>query len=202
MRKGLAVAVLLGAAALAWGQPEPPPPRYGIPANPEIYPQGTPKDALASAIKAIDRGKADYLAAHLIDPRFIDAKVDDRARLIEKAVEAELRARQEAQRENPATVPAGERLPLDPKGFAEAVRREAALRAFRQVVADIHGTLAENPDHLKDFRRFARAGQFTDLGETATATLPDVKDRQISFRRVGDRWFVEDGKRPEQPAKK
>ena len=33
-------------------------------------------------------------------------------------------------------------------------------------------------------------------------TLPDVKDRQVSFRRVGNRWFVEDGKRPEQPAKK
>ncbi len=203
MRKTLAITVLLGAVGLtAWGQDEPPPPRYGVPPNLDLFPQNTPKAALASAVRAIEKGRIDYLAAHLIDPRFIDQKVADRARLLEKQVEEDLRALREAQIQSPTPVPREDRVPADPKGFAEAVRREATRRAFRFVSRDIRATLDENPDHLKDLRRFLRDGQFADAGDTGSATLRAEPGRQVFFRKAYNRWFVEDRNRPEPAGKR
>jgi hypothetical protein len=202
MRKTLAIAVLLGAVGLtAWGQDEPPPPRYGVAPNLDLFPQDTPKAALASAVKAIEKDRIDYLAAHLIDPRFIEQKVADRAQLLERQVEEDLRALRDVQLRDPNAVAREDRIPADPKGFAEAVRREAARRAFRMVSRDIRGTLDENPDHLKDLRRFAREGQFTDAGVAGAAALRGT-DRQVFFRKADNRWYVEDRNRPESAAPK
>ncbi|HET6572332.1 MAG TPA: hypothetical protein VFG68_01930, partial [Fimbriiglobus sp.] len=144
MRKTLTIAILLGAASLtAWGQDEPPPARYGVPPSLDLFPQNAPQTALASAVKAVEKGRIDYLAAHLIDPAFIDRKVAERARPLEKEVAADLRARREAQDRNPVATPREDRVPADPKGFDEAVRREAARRAFRLVARDIRGSLDE-----------------------------------------------------------
>jgi hypothetical protein len=199
MRKTLTIVVLLGAASLTAAQEEPEPavPRYGVAPNLETFPQGTAREALASAIRAAERGRVEYLAAHLIDPRFIDARVNDRAALIEPAVDRDLREARAAQQQNPARVPPGGPLPDDPRLFAEAVREEARLRAFRLVVGNIRDNLTENPDHLKDLRRFLRAGAFTDTAEGSSAALKDVPDRQVFFRNVGGRWFVEDRQHPE-----
>ena len=204
MRKILAVTVLLGAVGLtAWGQDEPPPARYGVPPNLDLFPQDSPKAALSSAVKAVEKGRTDYLAAHLIDPKFIDDRVTERAKSLEKEVAADMRALREVQVQNPAAASREDRVPADPKGFDEAVRREAARRAFRLVAQDIRGTLDENPDHLKDLRRFLREGQITDAGDTASATLRGVADPQVHFRKAGNRWYVQDRKRAEtEPAKK
>lgn len=197
MRKTLAVAVLLGTVGLtAWGQDEPPPARYGVPPNLALFPQDSPKSALSSAVKAVEKGRTDYLVAHLIDPRFIDDRVADRARLLEKEVAADLRALREAQMRNPSAS-RDDRVPADPKGFDEAVRREAARRAFRLVAQDVRGTLDENPDHLTDLRRLLREGPITDAGDTASAALRDAKDRSVFFRKADNRWYVQDRKRPE-----
>lgn len=197
MRKILAVAVLAGAAGLAASQePAAVPPRYGVPPNPDTYPQATPKDALASAVRAAERGRVEYLAAHLIDPRVIDARVADRARQLEPAADRDLRAARQAQRAHPVALTREERLPDDPARFAEAVRAEAARRAFRLVARDVAAALAENPDHLRQLQRFLRAGTFVDAGETSSVTLPDVKGLAVSFRKVGDLWYVEDRRQP------
>ena len=159
MRKILAVAVLLGTVGLtAWAQDEPPPPRYGVPPNLDLFPQDTPQAALSSAVKAVEKGRIDYLAAHLIDPKFIDDRVAERARLLEKEVAVDLRALREAQARSPDVTLREDRVPADPKGFDEAVRREAARRAFRLIARDIRGTLDENPDHLRELGRFLRDG--------------------------------------------
>jgi hypothetical protein len=173
-----------------------------VPPNLDLFPQNTPQVALSSAVKAVEKGRTDYLAAHLIDPAFIDPKVAERARSMEKDVAADLRALREAQARDPAATPREDRVPADPKGFDEAVRREAARRAFRLVAQDIRGTLDENPDHLKQLRRFLREGQVTDAGDTASATLRGVRDRQVNFRRVDNRWYVQDRKQPEPPGGK
>ena len=193
----LTILLLTGVTALAQDAPLPVPPRYKVVANVEVYPQRTPKEALASALKAIEREKFDYLTAHLIDPRFVDARVEDRARLIETEVDRDLRQVRTEQRQNPALVQLAERLPDDPKLFAEDVAKEARLRAFRLVARDIRANLLENPDSAKLLRQFLREGAFVDGGETSTATLKDQKDRSVFFRRVGDRWFVEDRQQPE-----
>jgi hypothetical protein len=197
MRKILGVTVLLLATAVTSAQqPAPPAPRYGVPARLDTFPQATPKETLTSVLKAIGQGRTDYLAAQLIEPKFIDAETARRGRLLEPAVEVELRARRESQWNGPNPPPRAERLPIEPEPFAEAVRQEALLRAFRLVVRDIAATLTANPDHVKDFRRFLREGTFIEGGETASATLKDVKDRQVNFRKIGSRWYIEDRKQP------
>jgi hypothetical protein len=202
MRKTLGVAVLLGVAGMtAWSQDEPPP-RYGVPPNLDLFPQDAPKAALSSAVKAVEKGRIDYLAAHLIDPAFIDQKVVERAKLLEREVAAELRVLRESQARNPVAIPREDRVPADPKGFDEAVRREAAQRAFRLVAQDIRGTLEENPDHLTDLRRILREGPITDAGDTASAALRGAGDRQVFFRRADNRWYVQDRKRPEPTGEK
>jgi hypothetical protein len=68
---------LLAAAAMDAGAPSEarPEKRYGLAADPANYPQATPKEALASALKAIDDKRIDYLLAQLTDPQFVDGRV-------------------------------------------------------------------------------------------------------------------------------
>lgn len=49
--------------------------RFGIALDAKAYPQATPKEALASVLKAAGEKKFDYLCAHLADPTFIDDRV-------------------------------------------------------------------------------------------------------------------------------
>lgn len=70
--------LLLGGACLApaaaqQGQPGK---RHGIEADRKTYPQDSPKEALASVLKAIDAKRIDYLLAHLADPKFVDGRVE------------------------------------------------------------------------------------------------------------------------------
>jgi hypothetical protein len=49
--------------------------RHGVAPDAKAYPQATAKDALASALKAIDAKRFDYLVAQLADPDFVDDRV-------------------------------------------------------------------------------------------------------------------------------
>jgi hypothetical protein len=49
--------------------------RYGVAEDLKTFPQATPREALASALKAIDVGKLDYLLAQLAEPEFVDDRV-------------------------------------------------------------------------------------------------------------------------------
>ena len=60
----LAVLILLAADA-----------RYGVEADTKAFPQSTPKEALASVLKAIEAKKFSYLVAHLAEQGFIDDRV-------------------------------------------------------------------------------------------------------------------------------
>ena len=200
VRTKLVGAALVCVGAFAVAQEPTPPARYGVAAAPGAYPQGTPKDAVASVIKAAEKGRAEYLAAHLLDPKTIDARVEARAKEIEIAVERELRlARDEQVRQG---VPRRERLPSDAAEFAAVVRAETQTRAFALVARDVRTHLAEYPEHLKEFSRYQRDGLLIDTGETATFTLKDVKDTQLSLRKVGTRWHVGDAKGVEPVDKK
>lgn len=56
---------------------EAPPRRYGIEASLRDYPQETPRETFASVLRAIERGRLNYLLAHLADPAFVDKRVND-----------------------------------------------------------------------------------------------------------------------------
>jgi len=51
--------------------------RFRIPANTDKYPRDKAEVALASAVKAIELGEIDYLLAHLVDPAFVDKRVQE-----------------------------------------------------------------------------------------------------------------------------
>lgn len=52
-------------------------PRYGVNADLETYPQATPKETLASVLKAVANKKIDYLLAQLADPDWVDMRVKE-----------------------------------------------------------------------------------------------------------------------------
>ena len=201
MRAKLCGMALFCVGTLALAQDAPAPVvRYGIVISAEAYPQGTVKDALASAVKAIDKDRFEYLAAHLLDPKFIDGRVEDRAKQMEDVIDKELRlARDEQLRQG---VPRRERLPSDAADFAAVVRQEASARAFKLVARDVREHLSEYPESVKEFRRYLRDGVVVDAGDVATVTLKDVKEVQINLRKVGVRWHLEDRQGPEPVEKK
>jgi hypothetical protein len=71
--------VACAAAVVAAGEAKEPAPakRYGIEADLKAYPQATPKEALASVVKAVEDRRLDYLVAQLSDPDFVDRRVKD-----------------------------------------------------------------------------------------------------------------------------
>ncbi len=51
--------------------------RFGVEPDLKAFPQSTPKEALASVLKAIDQKRPDYVVAHLADPDFVDRRVKE-----------------------------------------------------------------------------------------------------------------------------
>lgn len=202
MRTLQAGGLLLLIAASTAAQTGAPPTRFDIPANADAFPQNTPQAALKSVVSAIEKGKVDYLTAHLIEPSFIDARIADRAAQLEPAADKTLRAVRQSQLNDP-NIPRSRRLPDDPARFAQAVAAEAKRQAFLAVVADIRTNLTENPDKLLDLRKFLRTGTAAEAGDAVSFTLPEVKDRQVYLKKIGTRWFVEDRQiEPPAPAPK
>lgn len=72
-----ALLALVSPAASGQDDEKPPPKRYGIPADLRTFPQATPRETLASVLKAIEQRRVDYLLAHLADPRFVDRRVQE-----------------------------------------------------------------------------------------------------------------------------
>lgn len=194
MRRIPQIVLLLALATAAMAQPpepQPVPDRFGIKHKPKTYPQGSPKEVLGAVIEAASTGRADYIVAHLVEPDFINTKIAERARLLEPGIEGELVEIRNVQRQRPFAVAAGERLPDDPRAFRDVVLNRAIDRASRQVMTDVATRIADDPESIKMLRRFYREGTFADADPVSKATLPDVKDHAVYFKKVGDRWFME-----------
>jgi hypothetical protein len=149
MRWAVAVGLVVAGVALAQAPKEDSlNRRYGIDANLRHYPQTTPKEALASVLQAIDRNRIDYLVAHLVDPQWVD----------------------------------------------ERVQRPGS--SFETVVQETTAKLADNPDAVKELRRFLKEGEWDAGDTTASASLKDVKNRRVYLRKVENRWFLENRQEP------
>ncbi len=208
---GLAAAGLVASPPAAGQQkapdPEEVPPRYGQPFRPKAYPQGTAKEAVASVITAAEKGEFAYLAAHLLDPAFVDGRLDAMAggpaSPYRKTAEAELARLRDIQRRNPEAVPPARRVPDDAKQFDDRLAADARGLAFAQLTRAMQDKFAEDPEVLKDLRRFARGGTFPDPGapgDAAKVELADVKDRAVFLKRAGGRWYVENRQAEEKAA--
>jgi hypothetical protein len=74
------LAVVAGFLCVAVALAEPPKDsdtRYGIAPDLKAFPQGTPKQTLASVLEAVQGKRIDYLLAQLADPDFVDRRVKD-----------------------------------------------------------------------------------------------------------------------------
>ncbi|MGL6074147.1 MAG: hypothetical protein ACRC8S_08300 [Fimbriiglobus sp.] len=183
--------LLIGTVVLAQ-EPRGPVEKFGIKSSPDIYTQKTVAESLGSVIRTIEKDKFEYLAAHLLDPKFVETKINERIPQLEPAVERELRLTRDSQIQ--AGLPARERLPSDAKEFAAAVLAETKLRAFKLLARDIRTHYTENPDLLKSLKKYQRIGVVVEAGETGNVTLKEVKDIQLNFKRVDGVWTMENRK--------
>jgi hypothetical protein len=165
----------------------------------ELYPQKDGKQTLASAIKVLEAKRYELFVAHYLDPEFVDARIIERAKLLEEGIEQEFLERREEQRRNPNSVTNDNRLPIEPKPFQEKIRAEAYKRSFGYVVRDITEHLAENPELLRTFRKMLRVGDFADSGTTATFNHSDFKGQTVFLKKIDNRWFLENKQVPDEP---
>ncbi len=147
----LVLLVLVAPAAAQSEKAPPPPARYGVAPRLEAYPQGTPKETLASVLSAVENRRIDYLLAHLTDPAFVDERVQ--------------------------------------KFYAGD---------FDGLVRETTAKLNDNPEAIKELRRFLKEGEWEGDDKTASAKVKDIKDRQVFFRKIGARWFLENRQRAEK----
>jgi hypothetical protein len=181
MRPLLSLVSGLLVAGAAAAQPDAVPPRFEVIHNPDAYPQDTPQRTLTAVLEAIGRDRYDYVVAHLLDPAFVDARLGATQAYFERAAADQF-----------AGTLAG--ATLRGADLETRVRTLGLRHNVQDLTNRVRRKLADEPDHLRDLRRFARDGQFQAAGETATATLPDTKDRALYFKKVGDRWFLENRK--------
>ncbi len=122
--------------------------RYGVEVDLKTYPQGTPKDALAAVLKAVENKRIDYVVAQLAEPAFIDDRV-----------------------------------------------KRTFGGKFEEQVNDTRIKL--DPGAVKLLERYLKEGDWTSMESPVSVSLKDVKGRAVSFIKVGDRWYVQNGDKPE-----
>src|SRR5438552_14185099 len=88
---------------------------------------------------------------------------------------------------------------VDP-AFVDKRVKEVYGGDFEELVRETTGKLADNPAALKELQRFLKEGEWEGGDTTASAKLKENKDRQVFFRKIGRRWFLENRQKPE-PAK-
>lgn len=196
MRLVFAITLLCGSVALAQDPkeselPKEIPPRFGIPAKVKAYPQDSAKKALLSAIEAVEKGDMMYIVAHLLDPGYIELRIAERAKQYEAIAEIELSRLRDFQIRNPEKFAPADRLPVDRMKFRALVIEKSREAAFKQLVKDVEAKLLDDPHAFRDLKKLFREGMIVDTETGAKLTHMDVKDRALYFRKIEDRWFLE-----------
>jgi hypothetical protein len=167
MRNWIAPAAVLLLAAPLPAQPKAePPPHFGVAAETEFYPQDSPKQAMASIAKALDRGRIDYLLAHLIDPAFTDATFV------------------KYYRQKYGKTPDEDRT-LPRSDFESRIK--AALASF---VGEVKDHLAAEPKQTLRLNRLLKEGSVEESGTSATVTLKDAPGVALNLKQADGRWFM------------
>jgi hypothetical protein len=86
---------------------------------------------------------------------------------------------------------------LTDPAYAEKQVKESG--SFEKFVAIVKAKWANDPESVKELRRFVSDGNWEETGDTAVAKLKDAKGRQVYFKRVGNRWFLENRQKAQQP---
>ena len=62
--------------------------------------------------------------------------------------------------------------------------------SFAALVKETKDQLTADPTELKDLQRLFNEGEWENADTTASAHVTDL-DRRVFFRKIGDRWFLE-----------
>lgn len=192
MRLVFAITLLSGTIALA--QPtegKPVEARFGVAPKLKTYPQDTAKKALSSAIQAIRNDDTAYLLAHLVDPRFVDSRLSDRAKQYEADVELRLSRLRDLQIRNREAYRPEERIPTDRAKFLALIVEESRKEGFKQLARDVAQKVLDDPESFRDMRKLLLSGKFEETPTGVKVTHADVKFRALYLQRIGDRWFLE-----------
>lgn len=181
MRSLALLGVLLATTAGVFGQEPDVLPRFDVIYNPDLYKQDTPQAALKSALEAISRDRYDYVLAHIIDPAYVDARMANTQTYFERVAAEQIAATGAGQILRDAALQA-------------RVRERGTRLNFSSLADQMRRKIADEPDSLQDLKRMAREGLFQTAGDDTTATLKDVKDRALYFKKIGGRWFLENRK--------
>ena len=203
MRLVFALFLFVTTATLARTQPPPkaidttPLPRFGIPVRLKSYPQDTEEAQLASAVEAVEGDTAHFSRTCSTRIRRTRGAT---GRQYEALVEIELSRQRDFQIRNPERFQPEDRLPTDRAKFNALIVERSRERAFRQLVREVNDKLLNDPLSLKDLKKIMRDGTFADEPGGARASHPDVKDRALYLKKIGDRWFLE-SRQEDTPAK-
>jgi hypothetical protein len=69
------------------------------------------------------------------------------------------------------------------------------FEAYVKLVTD---RLTDDPQAVRQLRRFASEGEFNVSGDSATVSHKEIKGRQVFLKKTGGRWFLEDRQKPEK----
>jgi hypothetical protein len=152
------------------------PPRFDVLHNPDLYGQRTPKEALTSVIGAIERGRFDYVAAHLMVPLSIDARLAETREYFERVAAEQIAASGQS---------------LSGKDLQDRLRDVGGRLNVRNLTAEMRRKFAEDRESLPDLKRMLRDATFEEAGETATGKVKDAPDRAVYFRLIDGRWFLD-----------
>jgi len=78
----------------------------------------------------------------------------------------------------------------DPEFVDERVK-EVYGGNFDELVKETTTKLKDNPAEAKLLERFLKEGEWDAKENTATASLKDVKDRQVFMKKIGKSWYLE-----------
>jgi hypothetical protein len=67
---------------------------------------------------------------------------------------------------------------------------------FDVLLKETTGKLVDDPGSLKLLQRFDKEGEWETEESRAQVKLKEVADRSIYFRKIGDRWFMENHYKP------
>jgi hypothetical protein len=62
---------------------------------------------------------------------------------------------------------------------------------FEELLKEATTKLADNPNAVKELRRFLLEGDWQGTDTSASATVKDIRGRQVFLAKIGDRWYLE-----------
>lgn len=190
----LAILTLVLMTTAAFAQPEAPnpAPRFNVLFNERYFKQASPRETLASLVKAGDLGQFDYIASYLMDESAANGLILAKAKDAERQAEKDLMAIRQKERADVFKPRPENALPIDPNEFAKRVQVETTWRGYRQLVKEIGERFNEDPAHLRDLQRYLRDGETTIAENTAKIEIRKEPGKALYFKKVGNRWFIED----------